>query len=176
MMSRCVSIVTTLAIACLAIPACAPATTPASAPSAAVKPFQAADGERLTVAPLEAGDPGQTALGIAKFNDIPDLSQMWAVRMFGMAGGDPAANGLKTYLAFVSPHDDKGFLLGDFRDYRIITASTGRIDLEIDEDVMGDGGNLKMITRRFIVSWTETQQAESPNPEFPSAVTLTPAK
>jgi hypothetical protein len=170
-----VSIAAILAMACFAIPACAPATAPAPANVEMAKPFEAAAGERLTATPLEPGDPGLTALGVASFNDLPNLSTSWSVRMFGMAGGDPAANGLKTYLAFVSPHDGKGFLLGDFRAYRVITASPGRIDLEIDEDVMGDGGDLKMITRRVIVSWTEKPQTESPNPEFPSAVTITPA-
>lgn len=175
-MNNRVSIAAILAITFLAIPACTPASSPAPAKVEIAQPFEAAAGERLTATPLEPGDPGLTALGVARFNELPNLSSNWTVRMFGMAGGDPAANGLKTYLAFVSPHDDKGFLLGDFRDYRVITASPGRIDLEIDEDVLGDGGELKLITRRVIVSWTEKPQADSPNPEFPSAVTMTPAK
>lgn len=175
-MSNRISIVALLAASCLAVTACTFVAAPGSAPAAKAKAFEAAAGETLNAAPLQADDPGQAALGIVKFNDMPNMSATWAVRMFGIAGGDPAANGLKTYLAFVSPHDDKGYLLGDFRDYRIIAASPGRIDLEIDEDVMGDGGDLKLVTRRVIVGWTEKPQAESPNPEFPAVVTLTPAK
>jgi hypothetical protein len=104
------------------------------------------------------------------------MSNIAAVRVFGMGGGDPAANGLKTYLAFVSPHDARAFLLGDFYDYRVIAASPGRIDLEIDEHVIDDAGELAQRTRRVIVSWTETPQEPSPNPEYPSTVTMTPAQ
>jgi hypothetical protein len=166
-----------LAIACLALPACTPAAPPTQAPAkvAAAKPFVAADGARQIVTPMAKGDPIGVALGVVQVNDLPNLSEAWAVRMFGVAGGDPAANGLRTYLGFVSPHDDAGFLLGDFRAYRILASAPGRIDLEIDEDVMGDTGELSLRTRRVIVSWTEKPQPDSPDKEFPATVTLTPA-
>lgn len=175
----------TLMTACLALAGCdlfAPSaptaptatTTPSEVKTAA--PFVAADGQPETRPPLAQEDPGVTALGVAKFNDLPNISKVASVRVFGMGGGDPAMNGLKTYLAFVSPHDARGFLLGDFYDYRVIAASPGRIDLEIDEHVMSDTNEIAQRTRRVIVSWTETPQKESPNPEYPSTVTVTPAK
>jgi hypothetical protein len=47
--------------------------------------------------------------------------------------------------------------------------------LEYDEDVMvADEPQTR--TLRTIVTWTETAQEASPNPEFPSTVTMTPAQ
>jgi len=115
------------------------------------------------------------ALAVVKFNDLPNLSDISAVRVFGTGSGDPAMNGLKVYLAFVSPHDQRAFLLGDFLDYRVIAASPGRIDLEYDEDFML-ADEPRRRTVRTIVSWTEKAQEPSPNPEFPSKVTMSPAK
>ena len=130
-----------------------------------------------TRAPLsteEAANLG-AVFGVVQMNDLAGVSENWSVRMYGIAGSDPAANGLMTYLAFVSPHADQGFLIGNFRDYRVLAATPGRIDLEIDEDVMGDNGELALVTRRVTVTWTEAAQEASPEPVFPANVTITPA-
>jgi hypothetical protein len=165
----------------LTIAGCTPPTSTASAPVAAPDavlapaPFVAGEGEPQIWNPLDADDPNMAAFGVVKFNDLPNLSQISTVRMFGIGSGDPAMNGLKVYLAFVSTHDDRAFLLGNFRDYRVIASSPGRIDLEYDEDIMvGDEPQLR--TMRAIVSWTEKAQEPSPNPEYPATVTMTPAK
>lgn len=183
-MSLRVSISAILAIACLTMPACGPAPAPAKAPAApakaqtaeTAKPFEVAEGERVTIAPLQAEGPDPSAFGVVQLDTLAGASNLGTVRIFGTASGDPAANGLMTYLGFNSAHDGVGFLLGNFRTYRVIAAAPGRIDLEIDEDVIGDGGELKPITRRVIVSWIEKPQADSPNPEFPAALTITPAR
>jgi hypothetical protein len=153
-------------------------TTPATTAPAKVEAparFVEGEGEPQTANPLAEDDPAIAAMGVVKFNDLPDLSKISSVRMYGIGGGDPAMNGLKVYLAFVSPHDGRAFLLGNFRDYRVIAASPGRIDLEYDEDIMvGDEGQNR--TLRAIVTWTEKEQESSPNPEYPAMVTMTPAK
>ena len=48
-----------------------------------------------------------------------------SVKMFAMAGGDPAMNGLQTYLAFYADPDEGWviFRIGDFLDYRILSAT-----------------------------------------------------
>jgi hypothetical protein len=177
-----VSISAALVAACVAMAGCTPATTttaPAKveAPAKAETParFVAGEGEPQTWTPLASDDPAIAAMAVVKFNDLPDLSKIASVRMYGMGSGDPAMNGLKVYLAFVSPHDERAFLLGDFRDYRVIAASPGRIDMEYDEDFMV-GDQPQSRTLRTIVSWTETAQAASPNPEYPATVTMTPAQ
>ena len=172
-----------LIAACTTILGCAPATTSApaeveaSAPAGVEAPaaFVAGEGEPQTWEPLAEDDPAMAALAVVKFNDLPNVSNISAVRVFGTGSGDPAMNGLKVYLAFVSPHDQRAFLLGDFLDYRVIAASPGRIDLEYDEDFML-ADEPRRRTVRTIVSWTEKAQEPSPNPEFPSTVTMSPAK
>ncbi len=169
------SISAVLIAACLTVAGCNPSTTPAPASIEAPAPFVEGEGEPQTWSPLAQDDPAIAALAVVKFNDFPDMSNIAAVRMFGLGSGDPAMNGLGVYLAFVSPHDERAFRLGNFRDYRVIAASPGRIDLEYDEDVLvADEAQTR--TLRAIVSWTETAQEPSPNPEFPSTVTMTPAQ
>jgi hypothetical protein len=161
--------------ACLNIAGCAPSNTSAPAKVAAPEPFVAGEGEPQIWNPVAEDDPVRAAFGVVKFDDLPDLSNLGAVRLFGIGGGDPAMNGLNVYLAFVSPHDDRAFLLGDFRDYRVIAASPGRIDLEYDQDFMVED-QPQTGTFRTIVTWTETPQEPSPNPEYPATVTMTPAQ
>jgi hypothetical protein len=175
-----ISVSAALFAACLGIVACTPPAAPTKAepaPAAVEAPtrFVEGEGEPQAFNPLASDDPAIAALGVVKFDDLPDLSAISAVRMFGMGSGDPAMNGLKVYLAFVSPHDQRAFLLGDFRDYRVVAASPGRIDLEYDEDFMV-GDEAQSRTQRAIVTWTETPQASSPNPEYPATVTLSPAQ
>jgi hypothetical protein len=170
-----------LLAASVAIAGCNPSTTTAPAkvetPPKVEAParFVEGEGEPQTANPIAEDDPGMTAMGVVKFNDLPGLSKISSVRVFGFGSGDPAMNGLKVYLAFVSPHNGRAFLLGNFRDYRVIAASPGRIDLEYDEDIMvGDEGQNR--TQRAIVTWTEKEQESSPNPEYPAMVTMLPAK
>ncbi len=168
--------------ACLAVAGCnatttAPAEVEAAAPEAApVAPFVAGDGEPQTWSPLAEDDPALELLGVVKFDDIPNISNIGSVRLIGAGGSDTATNGLKVYLAFVSPHDEAAFLLGDFLDYRVMAASPGRIDLEYDENYMDDADQIQTRTLRTIVTWTEVAQEASPNPEFPALVTMTPAQ
>ncbi|MBY0568845.1 MAG: hypothetical protein K2P70_16125 [Hyphomonadaceae bacterium] len=171
MLIRRVSISAFLIAVCLVAASCNRTTDAETA-----APFVAAGGEAQIRNALAQDDPALAAFGVVRFNDLPDISNVAAVRLFGIGGGDQAMNGLRVYLGFVSAHDERGFLLGDFYDYRVITASPGRIDLEIDEDVMDDAGQISQLTRRVIVSWTELEQEPSPNPEFPTTVTITPAQ
>ncbi len=171
MLIRRVPISALLIAVCLALASCDRTTDAETA-----APFVADAGEPEIRNALAQDDPALAALGVVRFNDLPNISNVAAVRLIGVGGGDQAMNGLRVYLGFVSAHDEKGFLLGDFYDYRVIVASSGRIDLEIDEDVMDDAGQISQRTRRVIVSWTELAQEPSPNPEFPSTVTMTPAQ
>ena len=92
-------------------------------------------------------------------------------KLFGAAGGDPAMNGLNTYLAFFASPDQGWivFRIGDFLDYRIVSQARGRVTLEVNESVMNQAsGEIGSRTRRFNVTWT-------PKPEeAPARVTVTP--
>ncbi|MEA3042630.1 MAG: hypothetical protein QOH47_468 [Sphingomonadales bacterium] len=79
------------------------------------------------------------------------------VKLFGTAGGDPAMNGLYTYLAFFeSPGDGwRVFRLGDFLTYRILSEARGRVVLEIRDSGMNERtGDIGTRIRRLLVSWT----------------------
>ena len=174
-MSRRVSMSAALIAACVSIAVWSPSAALARARGEApAGRFVPGEGEPQTWSPIAQDDPAIAAMSVVRFDELYQ-SNFAAVRLFGLASGDPAMNGLMVYLAFVSPHDQSAFLLGDFRDYRVIAASPGRIDLEYDEDIMiGDEPQTR--TLRAIVSWTEQAQDATPNPEYPAEVTLTPAQ
>lgn len=96
-----------------------------------------------------------------------------AAKLFGTAGGDPAMNGLYTYLAFFEASPDEGwrvFRLGDFLSYRVVAESPGRVTLEVRESVMDErSGDIGARTRRLIVSWRGGGEA-------PATVTVATAR
>ena len=147
---------------------------PAPAGPAAVAPPQAA--------PLTASGPAET-LAAEPATDDSLMSAASVVRvdwvaedgakMFGTAGGDPAANGLYTYIAFFTSPGDGWVIyrLGDFLDYTVLSSSTGRVDLDIHETTIDEAsGELGSRHRKVIVSWTVPEEGEAP-----AAITVTPA-
>lgn len=87
-------------------------------------------------------------------------------KMFGTAGGDPAMNGLYTYLAFLEPGPGDGwrvFRLGDFLSYRILAEAPGRLTLEVRESVLDEtSGDIGARTRRLLVAWKGGSGGEPP--------------
>ncbi len=128
-----------------------------------------ANGTPLVAAPAETPRPSADA--VATLAPDTDENLAWAasvvrvdfvanqtgltVKLFGTAGGDPAMNGLYTYIAFLGdPHEDwRTFQLGDFIDYRIVSSSSGRVALELHENTMASSGEIGSRNRRVIVSW-----------------------
>lgn len=94
-------------------------------------------------------------------------------KIFGVAGGDPAMNGLYVHVAFfIDPAQGwRVFRIGDFLDYRVLRAAPGVVDLELTESVMDAAtqqiGSQK---RRVIVRWTPGQGGAAP-----TAVTVSTA-
>ena len=96
-----------------------------------------------------------------------------SVWMFGTGGGDPAMNGLYTYLAFyISPAEPyRVFRIGDFLSYRLVSETPGRVLLEVSESVMNEAsGEIGARTRRLAVSWTPAAEGAAP-----ASVTTRPA-
>lgn len=103
-------------------------------------------------------EPGENLQWAASVVQISELRRQGGqtVKLFGTAGGDPAMNGLYTYLAFFeSPGDGwRVFRLGDFLTYRIVSQAPGRLALEVRESVMNDRtGDIGTRVRRLQVSW-----------------------
>lgn len=95
------------------------------------------------------------------------------VKLFGLAGGDPAMNGLHTYISFYeSPAEGwQVFMLGDFLDYTVLADAPGRVELEIHESTMDEAtGNIGSQRRNVIVSWTSGAD-DTP----PATISVTPA-
>jgi hypothetical protein len=96
------------------------------------------------------------------------------VHLYGTAGGDPAMNGLYTYIAFYqSPAEGhRVFRIGDFNSYRVISERRGEVVLQIQENIMNEAtGNIGNRTRRIRVSWTPPRDGTAP-----ATVRVTPAR
>jgi hypothetical protein len=168
------------AVGAVALAACTPKpeTAPAPAAPAEAAPVEVAaatpaplvaEGEAYRIEP-DASEDIQSAASVVKVDFLENQDTM-SVKLFGTAGGDPAANGLYTYLAFyMGPADDwEVYMIGDFIDYRVLSDAPGRVDLEIQESTMNEEtGELGSLTRRLIVSWTLGSET--------AEISVTPAK
>lgn len=94
----------------------------------------------------------------ASVTEVTELRQgNLAAKLYGTAGGDPAMNGLYTYLAFYhSPAEGhRVFMIGDFNDYRVHEEAPGRIVLDVEENYMNEAsGEIGNRSRRITVTWT----------------------
>jgi len=55
------------------------------------------------------------------------------------------------------------FRIGDFLDYRVLSSSPGRIEIEIDESTMDPAtSEIGSATRRLILTWTPGPDAAPP--------------
>lgn len=116
----------------------------------------------------DAAEMLQGAASVTQINDVPNQGDA-SVKLFGM-GADTALNGLYTYLAFYDnpAHDWRVFSLGNILDYRIVSASPGRLVLRFSEHTDSQGATG---TRRVVVRWTPGTD-ETP----PATVTIGPAR
>jgi hypothetical protein len=133
-----------------------------------------ASGEAQSVQPVTDDSEGvQWAASVVMVNFLQNQGGSAGVKLFGTAGGDPAMNGLYTYIAFYQSAADgwRVFRLGDFLEYRIISDAPGRVNLEIFESSMGADDVIRERVSYAIVTWTPG--AEGAPPE---TVTVTPAE
>lgn len=150
----------------------APSTaTPAPQRAPAVTPL-VATGPAAPVQPVTEPDI-QSAASVIKLN-VLTRQQENTVKLFGTGGGDPAMNGLQTYIAFYA-NPDAGwavFPIGDILDYRILSEAPRRVDLEVEESVMNmETTVISSRKRRLIITWSAGAE-----PEAPASVSITPAR
>jgi hypothetical protein len=137
---------------------------------AAVAPL-AASGPAAVLSP-EADAALQQAAAVVRLDQLSGQGPV-AGKLFGTAGGDPAMNGLYTYIAFFQGPAEgwRVFRLGDVLDYRILSQRAGRVDLELEESTMDEAsGRIGSRTRRVIVGWPIAADGSAP-----AEVTITPA-
>jgi hypothetical protein len=148
-----------------------PAAEHAGTPAPAAAPLTAS-GPAATLQPETAPDVQQAA-SVVELDGLKAQGQLTA-KLFGTAGGDPAMNGLYTHIAFFqSPAEGwRVFRLGDFLEYRVLSETPGRVDLEIKESTMDEAaGAIGSRTRRIIVGWAIAADGSAP-----STVTVAPAQ
>ncbi len=115
----------------------------------------------------------QWSAGVVKLDELKDQGAS-TVKLFGTAGGDPAMNGLYTYVAFfVGPAEGWAvFRIGDFLDYKVLNEAPGHVDLEIEESVMDEAsGQIGSRKRKVIVGWVTGVDGAAP-----ASVSVTPAQ
>lgn len=144
------------------------------------KKIRIGDEEAKVVAPLEPSGPAaplsadaepslQWAASVVELHAMEDQN----AKLFGTAGGDPAMNGLYTYVAFFQgPAEGWAvYRIGDFLSFKVLNEAPGRVDLEVEESTLDEAsGQIGSRTRRMIVSWTPGADGAAP-----SAVSVAPA-
>jgi hypothetical protein len=128
---------------------------------------------RAEIVQPETDENLQWAAAVEQLTPLRGQGDLGA-KLFGAAGGDPAMNGLHTYLAFFdSPGDGwRLFKIGDFLSYRVVAEARGRLTLEIRESVMNQRTTeIGTRTRRLTVTWTAPADGTPP-----ASVSVTPAR
>ncbi|MGD9979990.1 MAG: hypothetical protein AB7H66_11480 [Hyphomonadaceae bacterium] len=169
-----IAIAGSIAVALIAS-ACAPPAQEQQAqsetPSQSERTTLAAAGDPVQTAPVEMDENLAWAVSVVQLDPLGEPNG--GVKLFGLAGGDPAMNGLHTYIAFYeNPAEGwRAYLLGDFLSYRVLSQAPGRVDLEIQESTMDEAtGDIGGRTRHAIVTWTLGAD-DAP----PTAINVTPA-
>ena len=111
-------------------------------------------GGPVTVEP--DGDEGlQVAAGVSQVHSLTHQGDA-NVSLFGLTGGDPAMNGEYVLLSFNGDpaEGSKIFRVGDVLEFHILSDAPGRLLLQVRENVMNDGGEIGVQSRRVLVTWT----------------------
>jgi hypothetical protein len=150
----------------LALAACQPA---AETPAAPAEPAAPAAPATPTVEPAKPSGPAKAVeaeddhFPEAYVTDVHHIKDA-DFKVFSTAGGDPAVNGLYTYLARYND-DERGwtqvYMLGDFNSWEIVEESPTRIVLKVSRSwVEQESGDIKTADEKLIVDLPAT--AETP--------------
>lgn len=144
--------------AALALAACQPAAeAPAkpAEPAAAETPVAAAAAEPAKPSgpakDIEAEDDHFPEAYVTDVHHIKDAD----FKIFSTAGGDPAINGLYTYLARYN-EDERGwtqvYMIGDFNEWEVVEESATRVVLKVSRSwVEQESGDIKTAEEKLIL-------------------------
>ena len=136
-------------------PAPAPAETPAAAP--VTTPAQPSGPSRTVAA---ASDEGLiNAASVTDVHFVKDAD----VKLFSTAGGDPAINGLNTYLALFTPPEGwtRIFMIGDFNSWEVVEESPTRVVLKVSRSWIEEGnGDIKTADEKLILDIPADESSE----------------
>lgn len=137
------------AAACTPAPkAASPAPGPSTTATAPSEPQLRPVGAPTAVAQSEGEHPEASVVRLLH------LTQSEDAHLYSTAGGDPAINGLYTYLAvFQSPMDgNQVFELGDFNDWKLLYERPGQIALQVSRSFIDPAGEVKTVEEFLLVN------------------------
>ena len=140
-------------------PKAAPPPTPMSVARAPARPSGPG-----VVTPAAPSEELQEAASVSQLHALPSLN----AKIYSLSGGDPAVNGLVTYLAlFAGPAEGwRSYPLGDYAEWRVAEAKAGRIVLAVRQDTAGSDGNIVKRSRHVHAGFAWSDGAP------PAAVTV----
>lgn len=149
--------------AALALAACQPA---AEGPA---KPAEPAAEAPAAVA-VEPAKPSGPAKDIEAEDD--HMPEAWVTdvhlikdadfKIFSTAGGDPAINGLYTYLSAYSAPEGwtRNYMIGDFNSWEVVEESSTRVVLKVSRSWVEEGtGDIKTAEEKLIIDLPATPEA-----------------
>lgn len=163
--------------AALALAACQPATEKPAAQAAPAPEAATQTTASPAAAPAKPSGPARTVTAAADSEDLSGAASVTDihfvkdadVKLFSTAGGDPAINGLYTYLAIYTAPDGwtRIFQIGDFNSWDVIEESPTRVVLKVSRSWVEEGsGDIKTADEKLIL---DVPQDET------SPLTVTPA-
>jgi hypothetical protein len=148
-----------IALVALALGACQPVAPQAAAPAAespaapvplALKPSGPPRTVQAEAGPMDA----------AYVTDVRTIEGADGAKIFSTAGGDPAINGLYTYLAlFTAPEGwTRVFQIGDFNSWEVVGESAEGVTLKVSRSWIEEGsGDVKTADEYLIVTLPDEQ-------------------
>lgn len=124
-------------------------------------------GEPVTIE-IAADDALQWAASVMQIHPMESQN----AKLFGVSGGDPAMNGLVTYLGlFAGPAEGwRVYRIGDFEEWTVSEEGRRRVVLDARESRMGEDGDIVTEDRRLIVEFRMGEDGGA------DRVTVTPAR
>lgn len=117
---------------------------------------------------IAADDDLQWAASVMQIHPMESQN----AKLFAVSGGDPAINGMVTYLGlFAGPAEGwRVYRIGDFEEWTVSEEGRRRVVLDARESRMGEDGDIVTEDRRLIVEFRRDEEGEA------DRVTVTPAR
>jgi hypothetical protein len=148
-----------LAVVVMALAACQPAVEEAaSTPEPTGETYVASEAAPTATPaqpsgppqPVEAEDDHMPEAWVTDVHNVKDAD----FRIFSTAGGDPAINGLYTYVAAYTPPDGwtRVYMIGDFNSWEVVEETPTRVVLKISRSWIDDAtGDVKTADEKLIL-------------------------
>lgn len=159
---------TLILVAALGLAACGPVVINGSSEDGEAETAQApatASGPPVQAALLAGDHPEAWVTDMVVLSDASNGAKVYSV-----AGGDPAINGLYTYIASYDTNEPGGawrvFQIGDFNSWSVAEDRGTEVVLAVSRSFMGDNGDIQTADERYIVSVPDADD---------TSITITPA-